>query len=430
MPCGVMDSGQCGGRAAAKHPAAQQQEPHHGGEQVRDHQHGDLHQVARLRGHPVQHHQRSAGDRQSQQEHAEALELMPDNVFAPAHTEGQPPVGRGVGDRGDRQRQEVGDLRAGDRPQHDEQHQVGQCADHADRCEPDDLPGHPDRNSRRRRIQRCPPQLPADLGERQFAGRQRPAHPGDALEVVLRGLHDVDPGIGVVHPVDRDLVDPQSAALGQDQQLGVEEPAGVLHQRQQLPGDIGADGLEPALGVGEPGRQSAPQQQVVAPGDELPLGSSDDPAAPVQPGPDRHIRVPGDQRGDQRKEGGQIGGQVDVHVGQHGRVGLAPDEVQRPSAALFGKVHGRHRRKFVGQPVGDLRGPVRGGVVGDGDAEGQRHAGSTDSRAVGARPVPGRSARCTRERQRPARRSPGNRMSWPAVDRSRRRRCSGGCPRS
>ena len=54
------------------------------------------------------------------------------------------------------------------------------------------------------------------------------------------------------------------------QQLGVEEPAGVLDQRQQVLGDVPADRLEAALRVAEPGGQRAAQQQVVAARDAAP----------------------------------------------------------------------------------------------------------------------------------------------------------------
>ncbi len=39
------------------------------------------------------------------------------------------------------------------------------------------------------------------------------------------------------------------ATLGEDEEFGVEEPAVVTDIGQQLAGDIGADGLERALGV-------------------------------------------------------------------------------------------------------------------------------------------------------------------------------------
>ena len=131
---------------------------------------------------------------------------------------------------------------------------------------------------------------------------------------------DVDPAVRVVDPVHRHLVDAQPAALGQHQQLGVEEPAGVLDQRQQPVRHVGPDGLEAALGVGEPGGQRAAQQQVVAAGDELALGPADHPGGRRQPGADGQVGVPGDERGDQRQQRGQVGRQVDVAVGEHLRV--------------------------------------------------------------------------------------------------------------
>ena len=60
--------------------------------------------------------------------------------------------------------------------------------------------------------------------------------------------------VGVVDPVDRDLVDAQAAALGEDQQLGVEEPGLVLDRAAAAPVTASArDRLEAALGVGEAG---------------------------------------------------------------------------------------------------------------------------------------------------------------------------------
>ena len=59
--------------------------------------------------------------RQSHQKHAESLELMTDRPGPAAHPEGQPPVGSGVGDRRQGQRDEVRHLRAGHRAQQHEQ---------------------------------------------------------------------------------------------------------------------------------------------------------------------------------------------------------------------------------------------------------------------------------------------------------------------
>lgn len=90
-------------------------------------------------------------------------------------------------------------------------------------------------------------------------------------------------GVGVVDPVHRNLVGAQPGALCQDEQFRVEEPTGVLHQRQQSLRHVGPDGLEPALRVGEPGGQRPAQDQVVTPGDELTLVPAHHARAPGQP---------------------------------------------------------------------------------------------------------------------------------------------------
>ena len=48
-----------------------------------------------------------------------------------------------------------------------------------------------------------------------------------------------DPAVGVVDPVDRHLVDAQTVALGEEQQLGVEEPTVVVDRGQEPAGDAG-----------------------------------------------------------------------------------------------------------------------------------------------------------------------------------------------
>ena len=87
------------------------------------------------------------------------------------------------------------------------------------------------------------------LSQRHPAPQQRPGQPQDAAYVVAGGPQDVDPAVGVVHPVDRDLVDAQAGTFGQDQQLGVEEPCRVLDQRQELVCHVRTDRLEAALRV-------------------------------------------------------------------------------------------------------------------------------------------------------------------------------------
>jgi hypothetical protein len=95
------------------------------------------------------------------------------------------------------------------------------------------------------------------------AGGDPAHHPPHALEVGGGGPHHVDPGIGVVDPVHGNLVDPEAVALGQDEQLGVEEPLLVLDEGKQRLGHVAADGLEAALGIGEPVVQGRLEQQVV-----------------------------------------------------------------------------------------------------------------------------------------------------------------------
>ena len=85
--------------------------------------------------------------------------------------------------------------------------------------------------------------------------REAAQQPADALEVSRSGRDDVHPAVRVVHPVHRDLVDPQAAAFGQHQQFGVEEPSGVGDVGQQALRHVGPNRLEPALRVGEAGRE-------------------------------------------------------------------------------------------------------------------------------------------------------------------------------
>ena len=60
------------------------------------------------------------------------------------------------------------------------------------------------------------------------------------------------------------LVDAHAHSLGAHEQLGVEEPASILDERQQLPRSIRADRLESALRIGEPRSENGVKQDVVA----------------------------------------------------------------------------------------------------------------------------------------------------------------------
>ncbi len=61
----------------------------------------------------------------------------------PAHPEGEPPVGRGVGDRRDQQGERVGDLGAGEDAEAAVEEQVEEGGQGADDAEPDELAGQP-----------------------------------------------------------------------------------------------------------------------------------------------------------------------------------------------------------------------------------------------------------------------------------------------
>jgi hypothetical protein len=71
-------------------------------------------------------------------------------------------------------------------------------------------------------------------------------------------------------------VDPQADPFGDDQQFGVEEPAGVGDQGKQFACDVGPHRLEAALGIGESRTQHSPQQQVVTARNEFTLQAPDD----------------------------------------------------------------------------------------------------------------------------------------------------------
>ena len=204
------------------------------------------------------------------------------------------------------------------------------------------------------------------------APRPRRATP---LQVVEGGGDDVDARVGVVDPVHRDLVDAHAGSLGQEQELGVEEPPRVLDQRQQGPGPVGPDRLEPALGVGEAGGQGGAEQEVVAARDDLAFGAAHHRGLRGQARADGHVAVARHQRRHQGQHGGKIGGEVDVHVGEHRRVARAPTLGAGPARVLSRR--GARPPTSESSPferTGDAPRAVGAGVVGHGDpeAEGQR----------------------------------------------------------
>ena len=84
-------------------------------------------------------------------------------------------------------------------------------------------------------------------GSRRPAGVTPPASSIWPNAVTQGRGGDVDPRIGVVDPVHRHLVNAQPGPLREHEQFRVEEPARVRGERQQRPGRVGADRLEPAL---------------------------------------------------------------------------------------------------------------------------------------------------------------------------------------
>ncbi len=259
-----------------------------------------------------------------------------------AYAEGEPPVGGGVGDGGDEERGPVGDLRPDAEPEEGVQGEVEEGGEDPDDAEPDQLAGQSARHPGQRPVARVVPEGPGQPVQRQRADGQRAPHPPHAFQVLGGRPHDVDGRVGVVDPVDGHLVDAQPGPFGQDQQLGVEEPAAVLHHRQQPLGHLPPDRLEPALGVAEPGGEGGAQDEVVGARDELPLRPAYHPRTPGEPGADGQVGVAGDQRGDQREEGVEVGGEVDVHIGEDGCVGGRPDRTERPPAPLLLQPHRPH----------------------------------------------------------------------------------------
>jgi hypothetical protein len=160
--------------------------------------------------------------------------------------------------------------------------------------------------------------------------------------------------------------------IRQHQHLGVEEPAGVLHQRQQSLSHIAANRLETTLRIGESGGQRTAQDQVVAPADELAFRTAHHPRRPRQPSTDRQVGVTRDERRDERQQRVEIGRQIDVHVREYRCVRRRPDRVQRPAAALLLQPDIRHLVERRGQLGRHFGSGVGRGVVRDRDPEGVR----------------------------------------------------------
>ena len=236
----------------------------------------------------MQRGQRGGGEQQPGAERDEPASLVPGRVRAPADAEGEPAVHGGVADGRDEQADRVGQLRGHDAAQRDIENQVGERARHADHDEPDQLPGQVAGG--------CGGGGGRGAAEPRHLDRaagQPPGHPGDAAQVGQGSGEDVDPRVAVVDPVHRDFVDAQPGPFGQNEQFGVEKPAGVPRQGKQQPGLVRTDRLEAALRVGEVRAEGGVQQHVVAAGDDLAARAADHPRAARQPGSDGQVTVPG-----------------------------------------------------------------------------------------------------------------------------------------
>ncbi len=332
------------------------------------------------------------------------------DAVAAAHAEREPPVGRRVGDGGQRQRDEVRALGA-ERPARQRVQQPGRRACSRRRSRRTARAG---RAASARRPPRAPPAARgpswrAHLADRQRAGGERAAERARSRAGRSAAVRDdVDAAVRVVDPVDRHLVDAQAGPLGQHQQLGVEEPAAVLDQRQQLPRAVGADRLEPALGVGEAGAQRRAQEQVVASARSAPASCRARPAS----------RAPGGCRS--RRRCARSAAARPAAAARSGRsTGRRPCRRRRSRRSRSHTVRSARPRPFsvevdgahVRQPAGERRGDrprrVGAGVVGDRDPERDRQR----RRAVVVQPLDargrGRPPRCRRGR-RCRRRRPGD----------------------
>ena len=317
----------------------------------------------------VRHQPEHSGrERQPEGEDREPLKLVTEQVPRSADPEAEAAVRGGVRNRGEQKRDQVGLHRAGEPAQAEVERGVREGRQHPDHEEH----RHLQAEAARAGLGGHPPEAYADLAQREPAPGETAAQAYDAPQVVEGRPDDVDPAVRVVDPVDRDLVDPQPGALGDGEQLGVEEPLVVAHQRQQLPRRVATDRLEPALRVGEPDAERPPQDEVVAARDQLALEAALDSGRAGQPRPDREVRVSADQRCDQRQQRVEVGGEVDVHVDQHVAVRPTPGLLQRAPPPLLGQVLDTHLGVLVAQASGDHRGPVGRRVVGDRDPEGPR----------------------------------------------------------
>ena len=192
-------------------------------------------------------------------------EVVARTAQAPAAPEREPTIGPGVDGHGRRHGDDVREHRAERFAEGQEQPGGDRGADRSDQSEDHELATH------------LVGELGAPVGgtvDASGAAEEPPRHAGHAGQVPPGRLCDPDAAVGIVDPVDGHLVDAQPVVLGDEQQLGVEEPLVVVDLGQEGRRGIGSQGLEAALGVVEVGREHGVQQQVVGAGDELAFGTA------------------------------------------------------------------------------------------------------------------------------------------------------------
>ena len=144
------------------------------------------------------------GHEERRGEHHQATRMMAEGAAQTADAERHAAVGGHVGNGAGQQYQGVGRLRRHPRPQYQVQAQVGKGAHGSDAGEPQPLCGR----SRARLACLLEPQLRPEFADRDLGAGKLAHEPGDASQVTDGGGDDVDPGVRIVDPVDRDLVDP------------------------------------------------------------------------------------------------------------------------------------------------------------------------------------------------------------------------------
>lgn len=194
-----------------------------------------------------------------------------------------------------------------------------------------------------------------------------PLQPPEPFEILPGRLTDLHPTIGVVGPGDRQFFDLVALSVGNQQQLGVEEPGRVLHERDDLVDDAPSDPLEAALGVAEADTVGYLDDQVVGAGDQIALEAAGRPRLRQQPRADGHV-VAAAKRLDKGRKRREIGREVDIHVADDVGVALGPSAAERSAAALLVEVDEAHLAwPALGQLPRDVQRAIGRGVVGNDD---------------------------------------------------------------